>query len=486
MRRQGEPRRRASRPASGGLARRVRPTAIRLLLAAAVFPFATTSIARQDATSLLSAAADLADGAGGHFLAAEPRRPLELASLEAADLFGSGRGPMVAADLLGGGESLVVADMPEAVSGAAKFALDEPFVDRTLKGDRRLARVAAPEPDARSGPEPDPFDALPALGDALALDLTGVNILPPIDAAKPAPPRPRPTADWPQPAEAAPSRQTLATTPKRADAAPAGGGVTGDSAVAEPAAAAATTSVPMRRREETASHDGSTPSVASLSGGVSRATTTPASETPVEVAALPVSRGGAVERVALTPSSDPEAEGETTALRDDVPGDGKIETRLAHRLVIPERQLARAEQCLAEAIYFEARGEPIEGQYAVAQVVMNRARSGYYPSDVCGVVYQNKQRRNACQFSFACDRIPDRVTNKHAWTIAARIAQDVAQGGAWLPEVGDSTHYHATYVRPYWLGDMIKEEKIGRHIFYRVKWRAPLDAQAALEGKRPG
>ncbi|RXF73050.1 cell wall hydrolase, partial [Hansschlegelia zhihuaiae] len=184
--------------------------------------------------------------------------------------------------------------------------------------------------------------------------------------------------------------------------------------------------------------------------------------------------GRMTARAPLTPSRSAAAEGETVASRGDLDGDGKIETRLSHRVLIPEAELARAEQCLAEAIYFEARGESREGQYAVAQVVMNRVRSGYYPADVCGVVYQNRNRLNACQFSFACDRIPDRVTNKYAWNIATAIARDVTRGGAWLPEVGDATHYHATYVRPYWLRDMVKEDRIGRHIFYRVRWRAPL------------
>nr|WP_261405818.1 cell wall hydrolase [Chenggangzhangella methanolivorans] len=68
------------------------------------------------------------------------------------------------------------------------------------------------------------------------------------------------------------------------------------------------------------------------------------------------------------------------------------------------------------------------------------------------------------------------MTNKFAWNIATAIARDVTRNGAWLPEVGDSTHYHATYVRPNWIRDMIKEDRIGSHIFYRVRWRAPIGA----------
>jgi hypothetical protein len=146
-------------------------------------------------------------------------------------------------------------------------------------------------------------------------------------------------------------------------------------------------------------------------------------------------------------------------------------TRLsaATMLGLDEKELVRAKKCLAEAVYFEARGEPERGQYAVAQVVMNRTRSPYYPNDVCGVVYENKNKRNACQFSFACDGIPDRIFDRTAYALAQDIAEDVLVNGAYLPDIGTATHYHATYVRPHWIRDMIKEEKLGSHIFYRVR-----------------
>src|SRR5262249_43828085 len=99
----------------------------------------------------------------------------------------------------------------------------------------------------------------------------------------------------------------------------------------------------------------------------------------------------------------------------------------------PPRGLAarareKAEKCLANAVYFEARGEPVRGQIAVAQVVLNRAFSGYYPNDVCGVVYQNAHRHLACQFTFACDGIPDVVTEPDAWERATRIARATLDG----------------------------------------------------------
>jgi spore germination cell wall hydrolase CwlJ-like protein len=442
-----------------------------LMLAAAVTPFSTTSIARQDATSLLPGAEDLAEASGGRYLAAVPRRAIDVVSLETADLYGGGRGPVAPAALLDGGEALMVLDLPEAQpADAPKKDGAAPFVDRTLKTDRALVRPArAAEPAVRRAPVegPDAFAALPTMAQAFALDLTGLTMLPAVDGALLARRAPLVVAT-------SPKATTAGSTPSN--------GPLVDETPDEPLYAdAGLTAVPMTPREAGARHDGSTPSVLALNHGLLPRTSTPSSETPLAVAALPVTRpsapAGRTTRVALTPTDTGAApEGETIALRGEMGGDGTIETRLSHRVYIAEAQLAKAEQCLAEAIYFEARGEPKEGQYAVAQVVMNRARSGYYPSDVCGVVYQNAHRRNACQFSFACDHIPDRVTNKFAWNLAMGIARDVTRNGAWLPEVGDSTHYHATYVRPNWIRDMVKEDRIGRHIFYRVRWRAPLDA----------
>ncbi len=129
---------------------------------------------------------------------------------------------------------------------------------------------------------------------------------------------------------------------------------------------------------------------------------------------------------------------------------------------------AREQQCLAAGIYFEARGEPVRGQAAVAQVILNRVRNPAYPNSICGVVYQNQKWRNRCQFSFACDGIKDRVASKGHWRIAEEVAMAVTAGKIWLDEVGSSTHYHATYVRPRWARFMERTKKIGQHIFYRT------------------
>jgi len=131
---------------------------------------------------------------------------------------------------------------------------------------------------------------------------------------------------------------------------------------------------------------------------------------------------------------------------------------------------SKEQKCLAEAVYFEARGESVKGQAAVAQVVLNRVRNPAYPSSICGVVYQNVKWRGRCQFSFACDGKKRKVNQPIQWRLAQDVAMAVTAGQIWLPEVGSSTHYHATYVRPRWARSMIKLEKIGLHIFYRTKY----------------
>ena len=129
----------------------------------------------------------------------------------------------------------------------------------------------------------------------------------------------------------------------------------------------------------------------------------------------------------------------------------------------------KQQKCLATGIYFESRGEPVRGQAAVAQVILNRVRNPNYPDSICGVVYQNKHRRGRCQFSFACDRFRDRVRNQGLWRMAEQVAKETTTGRIWLSQVGSSTHYHATYVRPKWAKSMKKVGKIGLHIFYRTK-----------------
>ncbi len=136
---------------------------------------------------------------------------------------------------------------------------------------------------------------------------------------------------------------------------------------------------------------------------------------------------------------------------------------------LPARARSSEERrCLANGIYFEARGESVEGQKAVAQVIVNRVKNPAYPNSVCGVVYQNKHMQNACQFSFACDGIRDRVSAGRHWKMAKKLANDAIDGRFWLSSIGSSSHYHADYVKPRWRRSMKRMIKIGRHIFYRT------------------
>jgi spore germination cell wall hydrolase CwlJ-like protein len=141
---------------------------------------------------------------------------------------------------------------------------------------------------------------------------------------------------------------------------------------------------------------------------------------------------------------------------------------------------AREMRCMATAIYFEARDEPERGQIAVAQVIMNRIRSPFYPKTVCGVVYQGERLRTGCQFSFTCTGKHNAVKEKEEWATAVRLAKQVIAGEVWVKEVGYATHYHATYVHPSWRHELDKVAQIGGHIFYKMK---PGTVQIALLGE---
>jgi spore germination cell wall hydrolase CwlJ-like protein len=200
-------------------------------------------------------------------------------------------------------------------------------------------------------------------------------------------------------------------------------------------------------------------------------------------------------RLAMIDPSTPEAGGETIVRKGEVKGVGDALKSPAERLGLAGVEREKAERCLADAVYFEARGEPVRGQMAVAQVVMNRVFSGYYPGSVCGVVYQNAHRHLACQFSFACDGIADRVKEPDAMDRAERIAKATLDGKYWLPDVGKATHYHAYWVHPWWVHEMRKLDRIGVHTFYRPRnwgdgskelgWGTPSAAAAAAPMPTP-
>ena len=170
--------------------------------------------------------------------------------------------------------------------------------------------------------------------------------------------------------------------------------------------------------------------------------------------------------------------GESIAPKGEVNADNQQTKTPAERLGLTDtKSRAKAEKCLAEAVYFEARGEAVRGQIAVAQVVMNRAFSGYYPTTVCGVVFQSKYRHPVCQFTFACEVNTEIIREPDMWERARKIAKAMLDGLIWLPEVGKSTHYHAYYVRPSWVAEMKRMYKFGVHTFYRPKaWGDGSDA----------
>ena len=197
--------------------------------------------------------------------------------------------------------------------------------------------------------------------------------------------------------------------------------------------------------------DGATPAVP-RAVALSSTTPAPADATPVEVDAV-----AGIPQTAPASKSTPDTTVVARSARPD------------YASLIDQDQAAREQRCLAEAIYFEARSEPEEGQAAVAQVVLNRVSSGLYPSTVCGVVFQNRQRHNACQFSFACDGRALRVTEPEAWRSAVRIAAAVIDGKTYVSHVGGATHYHANYVRPRWAKYLVKMDVIGHHIFYKLR-----------------
>jgi cell wall hydrolase len=127
---------------------------------------------------------------------------------------------------------------------------------------------------------------------------------------------------------------------------------------------------------------------------------------------------------------------------------------------------ADEKRCLAEAIYYESRNEPIIGQMAVADVVLNRVASPIYPDSICGVVYQGAERVTGCQFSFTCDGSLDKRRNAIVWDKSDELASAVL-AGVRVPVSRNATHYHADYVSPYWAPNLTPTAQIGTHQFYR-------------------
>jgi Cell Wall Hydrolase len=129
--------------------------------------------------------------------------------------------------------------------------------------------------------------------------------------------------------------------------------------------------------------------------------------------------------------------------------------------------LARTE-CLADAMYYKARGEGTAGQLAIAEVVYNRMHTGEYPRNICGIVFEGARQHTGCQFSFTCNGDMQRPKSAAAWRQAERLALRIVTGNLALGDTtGDATSFHAVEVQPGWSGTMERTTQIGNHIFYR-------------------
>jgi spore germination cell wall hydrolase CwlJ-like protein len=123
-------------------------------------------------------------------------------------------------------------------------------------------------------------------------------------------------------------------------------------------------------------------------------------------------------------------------------------------------------RCLAEALYFEARGESVKGQFAVAEVILNRVDSPNYPDTICGVVHQGTGRKYACQFTYTCDGHKEVIREPGAFTQVGKVAKLMLSGAPRALTQG-ATHYHTTAVNPRWARKFPRTAKIGVHLFYR-------------------
>ena len=128
-------------------------------------------------------------------------------------------------------------------------------------------------------------------------------------------------------------------------------------------------------------------------------------------------------------------------------------------------------RCLSEALYFEARGETVRGQFAVAEVIMNRVAHSRFPSSLCGVINQGTGKKFRCQFSYTCDGKAKNVSEPRSYERVSKVARAVIDGH--VPKLTNgATHYHTTAVSPSWSRVYTKTARIGVHIFYRHNVRS--------------
>lgn len=135
---------------------------------------------------------------------------------------------------------------------------------------------------------------------------------------------------------------------------------------------------------------------------------------------------------------------------------------------LPQANGGKQWHCLAEALYFEARGETVAGQFAVAEVILNRVDSARFPDTVCGVVNQGTGRKFACQFTYTCDGRAEHIHEERAWLRVGKIAKLMLSGAPRTLTDG-ATHYHTTAVKPKWARVFKQTTKIGVHKFYTME-----------------
>ena len=153
-----------------------------------------------------------------------------------------------------------------------------------------------------------------------------------------------------------------------------------------------------------------------------------------------------------------------TLMRNSEEGNEKLYTR-DYLVAIPAHKGGKQWACLAEALYFEARGEEIKGQFAVAEVILNRVDSVAFPSSPCGVVHQGTGRRFACQFTYDCDGRAEIIRDKKAYVQVGKVAQLMLEGAPRRLTKG-ALYYHTKSVNPRWAKSFFKTVTIGRHYFY--------------------
>lgn len=127
-------------------------------------------------------------------------------------------------------------------------------------------------------------------------------------------------------------------------------------------------------------------------------------------------------------------------------------------------------RCFAEALYFEARGESTRGIFAVGEVILNRVDSASYPNTLCSVINQGTGRKYACQFTYTCDGLPERIHEPRAFEYVGKIAR-LLMDGAERGLTSGATHYHTKAVNPYWARRFPRTAEIGFHYFYRQPTR---------------